>query len=119
MPAINTRGRTVARGGIAAALLGAATMVCGLGLPGAAAAMDIANGNRVYNTYCIGCHGIGGRAVMPQAPSFGGGGNERLMQPDFVLAQTIKTGKNAMPPFLGILKDQEIIDVLFYLRTLR
>lgn len=82
-----------------------------------ARASDIANGARIYNTHCIGCHGINGRAVMPGVPVFATG--DRLLQPDFVLMQTIKTGKNIMPPFLGILRDQEIFDVIAYLRTLR
>lgn len=82
-----------------------------------ASAADAANGNRIYLTHCMGCHGIGGKAVLPQAPSFARG--ERLMQPDITLLQSIKTGKNAMPPFMGILRDQEILDVIAYLRTLR
>lgn len=92
----------------------AAVLAAGAGPVGAA---DVANGSRIYNTHCLGCHGIHGRAVMPGVPMFASG--ERLLQPDFVLMQTIKTGKNIMPPFLGILRDAEILDVIAYLRTLR
>jgi len=35
------------------------------------------------------------------------------------LMQSVKTGKNVMPPFVGILKDEEILDALQYARMLR
>lgn len=97
-----------------------AAVACLLGLliaGGSALAMNPANGNRIYNTYCIGCHGIGGKPVMPQVPVIAG--SPQLAQPDFVLLNTIKFGKNAMPPFQAMLSEQDIYDVIAYLRTLR
>ena len=41
------------------------------------------------------------------------------MQPDMMLVQSVKIGKTLMPPFMGILKDDEILDTLHYARTLR
>jgi cytochrome c6 len=81
-----------------------------------AQAADMANGARIYQTHCIACHGIGGRPMIPNAPAFFKG--ERLTQPDFMLTNTIKSGKNQMPAFLGILKENDIRDVLTYIRTL-
>lgn len=82
-----------------------------------AQAGDLKNGQRIYGTYCAGCHGPQGIAVMPQAPSFARG--DRLMQPDPMLANTVKAGRGPMPAFLGMLNEREILDVLGYIRTLR
>lgn len=41
------------------------------------------------------------------------------MQPDMMLLQSVKMGKTIMPPFMGILKDEEILNALHYARTLR
>lgn len=103
------------RVGLRAAVLVAA-VVAGTVFAEASAA-DPGNGARLYNVHCLACHGMAGRAVLPQVPNFARG--ERLMEPDFMLLQSVKMGKNAMPPFMALLKDQEILDVLAYLRTLR
>lgn len=80
-------------------------------------AADPGKGAQVYATHCISCHGRDGVSVMPGAPSFAR--SEGLMQPDAALLTSIKAGKNAMPAYVGILNDQEIFDVIAYLRTLR
>lgn len=79
--------------------------------------LDLLRGQRVYNMHCSVCHGLNGVPVIQQAPSFAT--KERLMQPDMVLVQSVKMGKTIMPPFMGILKDDEILDALHYARTLR
>lgn len=86
-------------------------------MPLSALAANVAEGQRIYNQYCIGCHGIGGHSAMPNIPNFARA--ERLMQPDMVLLGSIKAGKMTMPSFNGILRDQQILDVIAYLRTLR
>lgn len=95
----------------------ATTLVLALGLPGLASAVNIVNGQQLYNMHCAACHGPRGEGVMPEAPKFRMG--ERLDQPDMVLMMSVKTGKKAMPPFFGILQDAQILDVLAYVRTLR
>lgn len=102
------RGRSLLRLVAAGALLAAAQT---------AAAGDIRNGARIYQNHCAMCHGAGGRAVMPDAPSFARG--ERLLQPDGVLLTSIRGGKRAMPAFAGLLSDRQILDVVAYLRTMR
>lgn len=82
-----------------------------------AGAADVINGSRVYARHCSACHGPGGVSVMPGAPHLARG--ERLMQPDLALLATLKSGKNAMPAYIGILSDREILDVIAYSRTLR
>lgn len=84
---------------------------------GEALAADLAQGQRVYNMHCAVCHGMNGIPVIQQAPSFSA--KERLMQPDMVLLQSVKMGKTLMPPFMGILKDDEILSALLYARNLR
>lgn len=96
-------------------LLGAA-LACALSTQGVFAA-DVGQGQRLYMTHCVACHGVGGVSVIPNAPNFSRG--ERLMQPDMGLMMTIKSGKTAMPSFNGILRDQQILDVIAYLRTLQ
>lgn len=78
---------------------------------------NIAHGQQLYNMHCTACHGMRGEGVMPEAPKFRMG--ERLDQPDVVLMQSVKSGKNKMPPFFGLLKDPDILDILSYVRTLR
>jgi cytochrome c6 len=77
---------------------------------------DIIAGKQLYQTHCEACHGIQGRPHMPNAPDFSRG--EALMQSDMTLLGTIGTGKNTMPGFRGILKDDQIINLISYLRTL-
>ncbi len=54
---------------------------------------------------------------MPGIPDFTFGGT--LMRPDAVLAESIRTGANAMPGFRGIITDFQILDVVAYLRTMQ
>ena len=81
-----------------------------------ALAADIGKGGRIYSMHCASCHGPGGMSVMPGAPNFAR--NERLLQPDVMLLGSVRNGKNAMPAYVGILNDREILDVIAYLRTL-
>ncbi|MCB1917514.1 MAG: c-type cytochrome [Rhodocyclaceae bacterium] len=81
-----------------------------------ALAADPINGKQIYEMHCAVCHGVGGHPVLPSAPSFAKG--ERMMQPDTMLIESIENGKNVMPGFLGLLRTQEIRDVIAYLRTL-
>lgn len=85
-------------------------------LAGAAQAADTFKGQKLYQANCAICHGSAGRSVMPGAPNFDRG--ERVLQPDFTLLASIRSGKNAMPAFQGILSDRDIMDVIAYLRTL-
>lgn len=82
-----------------------------------ARAADVIKGSQVYARHCAACHGPNGISVMPGAPHLARG--ERLMQSDLTLLAALKSGKNAMPAYLGILSDREILDVIAYSRTLR
>lgn len=85
-------------------------------LPATAFAADLGKGKTLYLAHCSGCHGENGFSTMPQAPNFARG--ESLAQPDPVLMDAIRAGSDLRPPFLGILNDREILDVISYVRTL-
>lgn len=79
-------------------------------------AADSIKGSQIYTVNCSICHGATGRSMMPGAPSFDRG--EGVLKPDFTLLAAIRSGKNAMPAFRGMLSDRDIMDVIAYLRTL-
>lgn len=95
--------------------LAAGAMLAAAALPAPAA--DVASGEKLYRQFCAQCHGANGIAVLPNAPSFARG--DRLMQPDPMLAMTIRSGRNSMPAFAGLLNERQIYDVIAYLRTIR
>jgi len=82
-----------------------------------ASAIDLQRGQRLYNLHCASCHGITGIPVMPETPNLAM--REGMNQPDFVLMQSLKMGKKTMPAYFGILNDQELLDILQFIRTLR
>lgn len=82
---------------------------------GAAQAADTVKGGRLYALHCISCHGGAGVKVAPGVPSFERG--QGLQRPDFTLMQATRMGKNAMPAFQGLLGNQDILDIIAYLRT--
>jgi len=76
---------------------------------------DVDKGGKLYAKHCATCHGTDGVNVMPDAPNFAH--SERLLRPDMFILAAIKEGNNAMPAFQGMLKDEEILDVIAFLRT--
>ena len=103
-------GRSVARHIPALAALGA------LLIAPTVHAGDVFKGRDVYTRQCQICHGATGVATMAGAPDLSRG--EGLLQPDPSLLGSIKAGANAMPAYIGILSDREILDVIAYMRTL-
>lgn len=90
--------------------------VLALGIAGQAHALDRVRGERLYHAHCAMCHGPQGVAVLPGAPNFRY--REQMQKPDFELLETVRTGRGAMPPFFGRLSEQEMLDVLFFIRTM-
>ncbi len=78
-----------------------------------AQASDPVKGHKLYMQYCNSCHERG--REMAGAPDFSYGST--LMQSDPVLLQGIRSGKNAMPGYTGILSDRMILDIIAYMRT--
>jgi cytochrome c6 len=93
-----------------------ALLLLGFGLAAPAQALDRARGARLYQMHCAMCHGPQGVAVMPGAPNFRY--QERLQKQDFELLDAVRSGRGAMPPFFGRLSEQEILDILFFIRSM-
>lgn len=76
---------------------------------------DPFSGSNIYTQHCVSCHGGDGRGAIAGTPSFRGG---RLMtRSTSELIETVKSGRNLMPSFRGILDEQQIDDVITYIRT--
>ena len=85
-------------------------------LPQSASAAGTDNGQQLYLAHCAGCHGANGISVIPGAKNFSRA--EHVAQPDQSLIDIIRSGRNMMPAYLGILNDREILSVINYIRTL-
>ena len=95
---------------------------------------DRSSGRRVYETYCIGCHGENGMGDGPAAamlnpmPRNFVNGDYKYFHfgepPPFPLDESLKiTVRNGLPgsamPAFPLLSDQEINDVVTYIKSLR
>ena len=84
---------------------------------GGALAADPGKGRQIYMQHCQNCHGISGKAQMPGVPDFTRG--EGLFRPDIELVRQIHTGRGMMPAYEGMFTEDELLDVVAFLRTLR
>jgi cytochrome c6 len=80
-------------------------------------ASDIFNGREVYEMHCQTCHGMDGQAMEPGVPDFSRG--ESLYVPDVELVQRLREGDGHLPSYRGLLSDEELRDVIAYVRTLQ
>ncbi len=79
-------------------------------------ASDLARGGMLYRTHCSSCHGVNGQSMMAAVPDFNRPG--ALLQSDSSLLTRIQSGNRACPAYLGILSEQEIFDVIAFIRSL-
>lgn len=79
-------------------------------------AADAGKGGQVYAANCEVCHANNGQGVVADTPDFRFGDN--LIKPDVQLFNSISSGKGMMPAFRGLLSEQDILNVISYLRTL-
>ncbi len=84
---------------------------------GAAFAADPTKGRAIYATHCQNCHGSNGAGQFPGMPDFSRG--ESLFRPDIELVRVIYSGRGMMPAYRGMFTEEELLDVVAYLRTLR
>lgn len=84
------------------------------GLPISVQAGNAGADSPLYQEKCAMCHGNNGVAILPGTPSFSR--SERLEKPDNALLQSVMNGKNAMPPFKGMLTDAQVKNILVYIR---
>ena len=85
-------------------------------LPASVLADDMFKGREIYQIKCAQCHGPRGEGMLNSMPNFSRG--ESIMKPQMELFRVIKNGKGIMPGFVGQLKDQQIHDVIVYIRSL-
>ncbi|MDH5547324.1 MAG: cytochrome c [Gammaproteobacteria bacterium] len=76
----------------------------------------IGDGRVIYQRYCLSCHGPAGEGMMPGMPNFARG--DRLIRTDRELIDAVKDGNGVMPSFYGILEEEDIENVVAFLRTL-
>lgn len=72
-------------------------------------------GSAIYAEYCVNCHGGDGAGEIAGTPSFRGG--KLMMKSNFDLIDKVKNGKDLMPSFGGVLSEEQIDDVVTYIRT--
>ena len=101
-----------------------------LAAPAAAAQGDPKAGRELYNKWCSSCHGVGGKgngpvsASLPVKPGNHSDGTRMNVLTDTYLFAIVKQGGPAvqksqmMPPWGTQLKDQQIWDVIAYMRSL-
>ncbi len=80
-------------------------------------AADSIKGDRIYQQHCSNCHGTRGVSNIPGVADFSRG--EGLVKSDIDLLKLLQKGKGMMPAYQGRLSDQEMLDVIAYMRTLR
>ena len=83
----------------------------------ASQAADFFNGQKLYQRYCIDCHGPAGRGVLPGTPDFSRG--EGLFQTDAQIMRHIRQGSARAPGFGNSLSEREMLDIIAYLRGFR
>lgn len=79
-------------------------------------AFDVLAGQTVYETHCANCHGFDGVPMTPDTPDFSLG--QGLDKPDRLLFEAISTGMTLMPGYDGIINNEDILNVIAYVRTL-
>lgn len=91
---------------------------------GPVSAADTDTGQKIYKKNCAMCHGADGagdgpmgKMLKPQPPSFADA--ERMAErPDEALVTRIKEGKKPMPSYEGRLSEDQIQDILAFIRSL-
>ncbi len=85
--------------------------------PSLAFANNVFNGKDVYSKECVSCHGHNGAGEMPGVPNFTE--SNILFKMNRELINVVNDGIGIMPGYRGLLTDEEIQDVVAYLRTFR
>ncbi|MBF0309387.1 MAG: cytochrome c [Magnetococcales bacterium] len=84
-------------------------------------AADPFEGKELYKKNCAHCHGMNGKAGLPQSPDFArkSDPNNGLLRSDTALLNRIRQGGAGCPSFRAVLSDIEILDVVAYMRSMR
>ena len=91
---------------------------------------NLDEGKRLFDIYCTACHGVDGKGGAPVAdntsgkrypvppPNLSGPGNITKLRNDGYLFYTIRDGANVMPGYGYAMMDQDVWDVVAYVRTM-
>ena len=82
-----------------------------------ASATDLAAARLLYEQHCASCHGVSGQPRYSDIPDLRRSGISAM--PSFQVVNKLKLGGPKKPPFLGRLTDQQLMDTLVYVRTLK
>lgn len=93
-------------------IVAATVLLLSLGAGPASAQSPAAAGERVYSTYCLVCHG-------DELVSSGQNFDLRRLKPDerARFDNSVRNGKNQMPPWKDVLDDQQIDLIWAYIRS--
>lgn len=81
-----------------------------------ARATDFMAGADLYRVHCFQCHGPSGAGEFPGTVSFARGG---LLRTDREIVLALQRGSAGMPSYFGILTEQQLYDLVSFLRTLQ
>jgi len=76
---------------------------------------DVFRGKQLYMQHCIDCHGSSGEGEMANTPNFTRG--DAMFKGDQELINSLRFGRGVMPGYSGLLEEDELEDVVAYLRT--
>lgn len=89
----------------------------------AAAGGDVAAGKKLFLTACANCHGVDGTGAMMRKalPKIGDLTSPEMHQrmSDEDIAKLVREGRNKMPAFGSMFKDDQIKALIAYVRTLK
>lgn len=106
------------------------TVLASLALSPVAQAQNVAEGKKLYSTYCTSCHGDAGKgdgmagASLPVKPAdHTNGAVMNKLSDNFLVNIISKGGSGAgkssfMPSWGGALTDQQIRDIIAYIRSI-
>jgi mono/diheme cytochrome c family protein len=110
-------------------ILGLISIALAIGGPSFGRAQTAAEGQRLYMTYCSSCHGDKGRGdgvagkALPVKPADHTGKVMNSFSDEFLVTIISKGGaavgkSSFMPAWGGVLKDNQLQDLLAYLRSI-
>lgn len=91
-----------------------AVAAAGAAFPVLARAADPDRGKEIYESHCERCHGDDGRGLTAGSPDFAR--SMALMAPDADIVRLLRQGRGGMPAYEGLLRHDEFLDVIAYLR---
>jgi mono/diheme cytochrome c family protein len=78
-------------------------------------AQDAAAGGVLFKQKCSACHQVTGLGIKGAFPALAG--DPFVVGDDKIVAKTVLLGRGGMPSFMPVLTDQQIADILTYVRS--